>query len=149
MAHTVKNPPAMQETWVRSPSWEDPLEEGMATHSSILAGEFHGQRSLAGYSHFGRKDSDMIKPQTLSVYVCQSQSPSSSYLPHLPFKRGFSKFCFNNNNKKLSQNSSTRKRPKFSCNLCQDLEMLDCLKKKKKTSLSFRRERNLSTSHAM
>ena len=33
----VKNPPAVQETWVRFPDWEDPLEEGMATHSSILA----------------------------------------------------------------------------------------------------------------
>ena len=33
----VKNLPAMQETWVRSQGWEDPLEEGMATHSSILA----------------------------------------------------------------------------------------------------------------
>ena len=33
----VKNPPAMQETWVRPLGWEDPLEEGMATHSSILA----------------------------------------------------------------------------------------------------------------
>ena len=33
----VKNPPAMQETWVGSLGWEDPLEEGMATHSSILA----------------------------------------------------------------------------------------------------------------
>ena len=32
----VKNLPAMQETWVRSLGWEDPLEEGMATHSSIL-----------------------------------------------------------------------------------------------------------------
>ena len=37
MAQTVKNLPALQETWVRSLSWEDPLEEGMATHSSILA----------------------------------------------------------------------------------------------------------------
>ena len=33
----VKNPPAMRETWGRSLDWEDPLEEGMATHSSILA----------------------------------------------------------------------------------------------------------------
>ena len=32
----VKNPPAMQETWVRSMGWEDPLEKGKATHSSIL-----------------------------------------------------------------------------------------------------------------
>ena len=33
----VKNLPAMQKTWVRTLSWEDPLEEDMATHSSILA----------------------------------------------------------------------------------------------------------------
>ena len=37
MAQTVKNPLAMQETWVRSLVWGDPLEEGRATHSSILA----------------------------------------------------------------------------------------------------------------
>ena len=37
VALMVKNPPAMQETWIRSLGWEDPLEEGMATHSSILA----------------------------------------------------------------------------------------------------------------
>ena len=37
VAQLVKNPCAMWETWVRSLGWEDPLEEGMATHSSILA----------------------------------------------------------------------------------------------------------------
>ena len=37
MAQTVKNLPAMWETWVQSLGWEDPLEEGMATYSSILA----------------------------------------------------------------------------------------------------------------
>ena len=37
MAQTVKNPPAMQDSWVQSLGWEDPLEEDMATHSSILA----------------------------------------------------------------------------------------------------------------
>ena len=37
MAQTVKNPPAMRETWVASLGWEDPLDEGMATYSSILA----------------------------------------------------------------------------------------------------------------
>ena len=36
-AQMIKNPPAMQETWVQSLVWEDPLEEGMATHFSILA----------------------------------------------------------------------------------------------------------------
>ena len=34
---TVKNPPAMRETWVRSLGWDDLLKEGMATHSSVLA----------------------------------------------------------------------------------------------------------------
>ena len=37
VAQILKNPPAMWETWVQSLSWEDPLEVGMATHSSILA----------------------------------------------------------------------------------------------------------------
>ena len=37
VAQMVKNPPAMQETWIRSLGWEDPLEKGMATLSSILA----------------------------------------------------------------------------------------------------------------
>ena len=36
MAQTVKNPPAVRETWVQSLGWEDSLEECMATHSSIL-----------------------------------------------------------------------------------------------------------------
>ena len=43
----------MQETWFRSLGWEDPLEEVMATHSSILPGEFHGQRSLVDCSPLG------------------------------------------------------------------------------------------------
>ena len=37
VAQLIKNPPAMRETWVRSLGWEDPLEKGKATHSSILA----------------------------------------------------------------------------------------------------------------
>ena len=37
VAQTVKNPSEMQKTWVQSLGWEDPLEEGMATHSGILA----------------------------------------------------------------------------------------------------------------
>ena len=37
VTQTVKNPPAMREIWVQSLGWEDPLEKGMATHSSILA----------------------------------------------------------------------------------------------------------------
>ena len=39
MAQTIKNPLAVQETWVLSMGWEDPLEKEIATHSSILAWE--------------------------------------------------------------------------------------------------------------
>ena len=42
MAQIIKNLPAMQETHVRSPRWEDSLEKGMATDSVFLPGEFHG-----------------------------------------------------------------------------------------------------------
>ena len=52
----VESLPAVRETWVPSLGREDPLEEGMATRSSFLHGESHGQRSLVGYSPWGRKD---------------------------------------------------------------------------------------------
>ena len=48
----------------RSLGWEDPLEKGMATHSSILAGKFQGQRSLVGYSPWGHRESDMTEQIT-------------------------------------------------------------------------------------
>ena len=63
----VKNPLVIQETQIQSLGWEDPLEEEMATHSSILAstpvflsGKFHGQRSLAELVHGVAKEVDMI-----------------------------------------------------------------------------------------
>ena len=46
-------------SWI--PGLEDPLEEGMATHSSILPGESHGQRSLTGYSPQGCKELDTFE----------------------------------------------------------------------------------------
>ena len=48
-----------QEMWVRSPGQEDPPEEEMATTQIFFPGESHGQRSLAGYSLWGRKESDV------------------------------------------------------------------------------------------
>ena len=56
----------MQETQVQFLGLEDTLEEGMATHSSILPGEIHGQKSLAGYSLWGQKELDMTEQVTLS-----------------------------------------------------------------------------------
>ena len=47
-AQMVKNPPAMRETWVWSLGWEDPLEEGMATHSSIFAWRIPMHRGSCG-----------------------------------------------------------------------------------------------------
>ena len=49
----VKNPPAMQEMHFQCMGREDSLEKEMAIHSSILPGEFHGLRSLVGYSPWG------------------------------------------------------------------------------------------------
>ena len=64
VAQKVKNLPAMWKACVQSLGWEDPLEKGMATHLSILAGEFHGQRSLVGYSLWGHKELDTTKQLT-------------------------------------------------------------------------------------
>jgi len=61
VAQLVKNPPAMQKTWVRSLGWEHPLEQGTATHSVFWPGEFHGL-----YSPWGHKESDMAKQLSLS-----------------------------------------------------------------------------------
>ena len=49
VAQMVMNLPVIEENRVHSLEWEDLLEKGMATHSRILPGEFHGQRRLVGY----------------------------------------------------------------------------------------------------
>ena len=53
MAQLVKNPPPMQETWVLFLDWEDPLEEGIATHSRILAWRIPGTGEPGGLSSLG------------------------------------------------------------------------------------------------
>ena len=47
--------------WVPSLDQEDPLDEDIGTHSSILPGECHGQRGLKGYSPWGHKELDTIE----------------------------------------------------------------------------------------
>ena len=61
VAETVKNPPAMQKTWIRSLDWEDPLEEVMATHSSILAWRIPLNRRAWQATVHGVADSDMTE----------------------------------------------------------------------------------------
>ena len=58
MAQTVKNLPAMQETWVQSLGQEDPLEKGMATHSSILAWRIPWTEESGRLQSMGHKESD-------------------------------------------------------------------------------------------
>ena len=62
----VKNLPATQETQVQSLGWKDPLEKGMATHSSILAWRIQWTKSLVGYSPWNHKKSDTTERLTLS-----------------------------------------------------------------------------------
>ena len=54
---------------VRVLGQENPLEKGMATHSSILAQEFHGQRRLVGYSPQGHKELDTSEQLTIIVII--------------------------------------------------------------------------------
>ena len=60
----VKNLPAMQKTRVLSLGQEDPLRRESESTPAFLPGEFHGQRSLAGYSSWGLKESDTTKRLT-------------------------------------------------------------------------------------
>ena len=57
----VKNQPAMWETWARSLGWEDPLEEGMATHSGILAWKIPMNKGAWWAAVHGCKESDTTK----------------------------------------------------------------------------------------
>ena len=58
VAQTVRNPPAMWETWVPPLGWEDPLEEGIATHSSVLAWRIPMDRGARWASGHGVTESD-------------------------------------------------------------------------------------------
>ena len=64
----IKILPAMQETLVWSLGREDALKKGLAIHSRILLGEFHGHRNVVGYSPWGRKALDITEWLTLSVF---------------------------------------------------------------------------------
>ena len=74
VAQMPKNLPAMQGTWVRYLDWEDPLEKGVATHSSMHAGESHGPRSLVGYSLWSRKELDMTERLSPKQWWCRQRS---------------------------------------------------------------------------
>ena len=69
VAHPVKNSPAMQETWIRFLFWEDPLEKGMATHSSILTWRIPWTVPKSAWGH---KELDTTEQLSLhhSLFLC-------------------------------------------------------------------------------
>ena len=69
VSQTVKNPPAIHETWIQSLSQEDPLEKGMVTHCSILAWRIPWTEEPVGYSPWGRIEMDLTERQTLSLFL--------------------------------------------------------------------------------
>ena len=74
VAQVVRSLPAMQETWVQSSGWEDPLAKRMATHPSILAWTIPGTEEPGGLQSTGSQEWDMTKRLTLSlftfIYMC-------------------------------------------------------------------------------
>ena len=82
----VKILPAMQETWVWSLGEENPLRRKWQLTPVFLPGEFHGQRSLEGYSPWGHKESDMTKWLTHTrdsqVWLKKQQTPFSLCSPN-------------------------------------------------------------------
>ena len=77
MAQTIKSPPAMRETWVRSLDWEDPLEKGMATHPSLLAWRILWTEAPGGLESMGsqRVRHDWVT-QHSSAHWNNRQTPS-------------------------------------------------------------------------
>ena len=64
VSQMVKNLPAMREAWVRSLGWEDPLEEEMATHSSILAWRIPWTEEPGGLQSMGSQSDTTQRPST-------------------------------------------------------------------------------------
>ena len=66
--------PVIPETWVPPLGWEYPLEKEMATHSSVLPGKFHGQKTPAGYSPRGRTEAATAEQLTHSGQMARIPS---------------------------------------------------------------------------
>ena len=81
VAQMVKCLSTVRETRVQSLGWEDPLEKEMAIHSSILPGKSHGQRSLEGYSPWGRKELDTTERLHFTIPFLFKFKPLSPCLP--------------------------------------------------------------------
>ena len=78
MAQTVRNLPAMQETWVKFLAWEYPLEKGMATHSSIPAWKISRIEESGRLQSVGSKESDISERLTLSLSLIRFSERNTS-----------------------------------------------------------------------
>ena len=86
-----KNLPAMQETWVQPLSWEDPLEEGMATHSSILAWRIPRTEEPGGYSPQGCRE--LVTTECTCAHTHTHTHTQSTYFSSLPLHGFVSLIC--------------------------------------------------------
>ena len=76
----IKNLSAVQEMWVQFQDWEEPLEEEMATNSSILAGKSMDRESLWGYTPWGDKSWTQLNMQIPTISFKSLFLPQLSYL---------------------------------------------------------------------
>ena len=78
VAQMVKNLPSMWKSWVRSLGWEDPRRRKWQPTPVFLPGEFHGQRSLAGYSPWGHRvrHTFSFPPSSRDLYFRPPATPS-------------------------------------------------------------------------
>ena len=85
----IKNLPAVQETWVQSLGWEDPLEEGMATHPSILALEHQGNSREIQELHLqeGLQETSVREDEGVFLRL-RSESRDSGVIPQAPVGLG-------------------------------------------------------------
>ena len=82
MSQTVKNPLAVQESWVLSLGQEDPWRRAWLPTPVFLPGEFHEQRSLAGYRPWGCKELDMTERLTLTFTLCETEHGIQGFFHH-------------------------------------------------------------------
>ena len=80
MAQMVKNMPPMQETWVLSVGWEKPQRREWLSIPLFLPRKFHGQRSLAGYSPWGLKESERTYATAQAVKLSGSMWRSCLFI---------------------------------------------------------------------
>ena len=87
MAQLVKNPPAMRETWVRSPGWEDPLEKRKVTHSSILVWRIPWP-TVHGVAKRWTRLSDFHFTSLLQIFPTQGSNPGLSHCGQMLYRLG-------------------------------------------------------------